>query len=155
MSRSAPERLTDILAAVDRTLSYRPRLDDSDPVVAAMAHDAVLRNLAVIGEAVRALPEEVKAQAPEVPWPSIAGLRNVVVHELSGLSRTWSRTSSMGSSRPWLRPCGPARSTPRSTLRLHPAAGARAPGSPRSRAWVVAAEWQQMAADAGRLGETR
>lgn len=81
MSRSAPERLADILAAVDRTLSYRPRLDDSDPVVAAMAYDAVLRNLAVIGEAVRALPEEVKARAPEVPWPSIAGLRNVVVHE--------------------------------------------------------------------------
>jgi uncharacterized protein with HEPN domain len=46
-----------------------------------MAYDAVLRNLAVIGEAVRALPEEVKAQASEVPWPSIAGLRNVVVHE--------------------------------------------------------------------------
>ena len=81
MSRSAPERLTDILAAIDRTLSYRPRLDDSDPVVAAVAYDAVRRDLAVFGEAVRALPEEVKAEAPEVPWPSIAGLRNVVVHE--------------------------------------------------------------------------
>lgn len=46
-----------------------------------MAYDAVLRNLAVIGEAVRVLPAEVKALAPEVPWASIAGLRNVVVHE--------------------------------------------------------------------------
>jgi uncharacterized protein with HEPN domain len=81
VSRSAPERLTDLPAAVDWTLSYRPRLDDSDPVVAALAYDAVLRNLAVVAEAVRALPEEVKARAPEVPWPSIAGLRNVVVHE--------------------------------------------------------------------------
>lgn len=41
----------------------------------------MLRNLAVIGEAVKALPAEFKAAHSEVPWPSIAGLRNVVVHE--------------------------------------------------------------------------
>ena len=46
-----------------------------------MAYDAVLRNLAVIGEAVRALPGDFKARRPETPWASIAGLRNVVVHE--------------------------------------------------------------------------
>jgi len=45
-----------------------------------MAYDAVLRNLAVIGEAVRALPNQVKASRPDLPWVSIAGLRNVVVH---------------------------------------------------------------------------
>lgn len=46
-----------------------------------MAYDAVLRNLAVIGEAVKALPAELKVGHPEVAWPAIAGLRNVVVHE--------------------------------------------------------------------------
>lgn len=46
-----------------------------------MAYDAVLRNLPVIGEAVKALPDDVKAAHPETPWASIAGLRNVVVHE--------------------------------------------------------------------------
>lgn len=46
-----------------------------------MAYDAVLRNLAVIGEAVRALPDAEKEATPEVPWAAIAGLRNVVVHE--------------------------------------------------------------------------
>lgn len=46
-----------------------------------MAFDAILRNLAVIGEAVRALPEETKKNLPGVPWTSIAGLRNLVVHE--------------------------------------------------------------------------
>ena len=52
-----------------------------------MAYDAVLRNLAVIGEAVRALPDEVKARVAEVPWASIAGLRNVVVHEYFRVDR--------------------------------------------------------------------
>lgn len=46
-----------------------------------MAYDAVLRNLAVIGEPVKVLPEDVKAAHVDVPWASIAGLRNVVVHE--------------------------------------------------------------------------
>ena len=46
-----------------------------------MAYDAVLRNLAVIGEAVRALPGDFKAQRPHTPWASIAGLRNIVIHE--------------------------------------------------------------------------
>lgn len=46
-----------------------------------MAYDAVLRNLAVIGEAVRSLPDGKTATMKEVPWAAIAGLRNVVVHE--------------------------------------------------------------------------
>jgi uncharacterized protein with HEPN domain len=46
-----------------------------------MAYDAVLRNLAVIGEAVKALPAGFKQEYAGTPWPSIAGLRNVVVHE--------------------------------------------------------------------------
>jgi uncharacterized protein with HEPN domain len=47
----------------------------------AMAYDALLRNLAVIGEAVRSLPSETRDAMPDVPWASIAGLRNIVVHE--------------------------------------------------------------------------
>lgn len=46
-----------------------------------MAYDAVLRNLAVIAEAVRSLSAETRTRIPDVPWAAIAGLRNVVVHE--------------------------------------------------------------------------
>ena len=45
-----------------------------------MAFDAILRNLAVIGEADRALPTATIAFMPDVPWTLIAGLRNIVVH---------------------------------------------------------------------------
>lgn len=81
MSRSIDERFDDILTSIDRCLSYRVDLDVPDPRIASMAMDAVLRNLAVIGEAVRALPEGEKAALSGVPWASIAGLRNVVIHE--------------------------------------------------------------------------
>ncbi len=35
----------------------------------------------MVGEAVKSLPEEFKREHLETPWVSIAGLRNVVVHE--------------------------------------------------------------------------
>ena len=46
-----------------------------------MAYDAVPRNLAVVGEAVKALPDDFEHEHAGIPWASIAGLRNVVVHE--------------------------------------------------------------------------
>ncbi|HJQ42168.1 MAG TPA: HepT-like ribonuclease domain-containing protein [Jatrophihabitantaceae bacterium] len=81
MSRDPGERYADILAAIDRCERYQARLADADPLLAGMAYDAILRNLAVIGEAVRALPSDVKLRSPTTPWPNIAGLRNIVVHE--------------------------------------------------------------------------
>jgi uncharacterized protein with HEPN domain len=52
-----------------------------------MAFDAILRNLAVIGEAVRALPDETISSTPSVPWTSIAGLRNIVENYLDQLAQ--------------------------------------------------------------------
>jgi uncharacterized protein with HEPN domain len=73
VSRSDEDRLDDIRSAINRCLAYRDHL--GLPEFGTMAYDAVLRNLAVIGEAVKALPDEFKATHPDVPWPSIAGLR--------------------------------------------------------------------------------
>ncbi|MHB1067616.1 MAG: HepT-like ribonuclease domain-containing protein [Candidatus Nanopelagicales bacterium] len=64
-----------------RCQDYREHLSSPDSQLRAMAYDAVLRNLAVIGEAVRQLPDEATRERPDVPWTAIAGLRNVVVHE--------------------------------------------------------------------------
>lgn len=79
MSRSDEERLEDIRAAIARCIAYRDYLDSAE--LGAMAYDAILRNLAVIGEAVKSLPNDFKEGRPGTSWPSIAGLRNVVVHE--------------------------------------------------------------------------
>jgi uncharacterized protein with HEPN domain len=39
-----------------------------------------LRHLQIIGEAARSVPEDVRAMAPDIPWPKIIGMRNVLVH---------------------------------------------------------------------------
>jgi uncharacterized protein with HEPN domain len=79
VTASDDERFADILNAIDRCEDYEQYLRSEE--FGSMAYDAVLRNLGVIGEAVRALPPETRDAMPDVPWASIAGLRNVVVHE--------------------------------------------------------------------------
>jgi len=50
-----------------------------------MVQDAVIRNLEVIGEAVRNLPPDLRRRYPEIPWRSITALRNVLIHEYFGV----------------------------------------------------------------------
>jgi uncharacterized protein with HEPN domain len=79
VTRSDAERFADILNAIERCQSYEQYLGSEE--FGLMAYDAVLRNLGVIGEAVRALPPQTRESMPDIPWASIAGLRNIVVHE--------------------------------------------------------------------------
>ncbi|MCH7862079.1 MAG: DUF86 domain-containing protein [Proteobacteria bacterium] len=52
---------------------------------------AVLRELHELAESTQRLSPDLKARFPEIPWPSIAGLRNVIVHDYLGLTleRIW------------------------------------------------------------------
>lgn len=41
---------------------------------------AVTRCIEIIGEAARAVPDEVRARAPEIPWTQIVGTRHILAH---------------------------------------------------------------------------
>jgi uncharacterized protein with HEPN domain len=45
-----------------------------------MAYDATLRNLEILGEAAKNIPQEIRQSHPEVDWRGIAGLRDVLAH---------------------------------------------------------------------------
>ncbi|HLA77807.1 MAG TPA: DUF86 domain-containing protein [Vicinamibacteria bacterium] len=47
--------------------------------------DAVVRNLEIIGEAVKQVPAAVRERAPDIEWTKIAGLRDVLIHAYFGV----------------------------------------------------------------------
>ena len=47
--------------------------------------DAVMRDLEIIGEAAKHIPDAVRVQHPQIDWRKISGLRDVVAHEYFGL----------------------------------------------------------------------
>ena len=50
-----------------------------------MIQDAVIRNLEIIGEAVKNISPTTRLNTPEVPWQKIAGLRDVLIHHYFGV----------------------------------------------------------------------
>lgn len=77
--RDPAERLRDMLeaiAAIERYSNCEKKGFERDELLQAW----FVRNLQIIGEAARAIPEEIRTLAPAIPWPQIAGMRNVLVH---------------------------------------------------------------------------
>jgi uncharacterized protein with HEPN domain len=50
-----------------------------------MMQNAVVRNLEIVGEAVKGLDTETRARVPHVPWRRIAGMRDVLIHHYFGV----------------------------------------------------------------------
>ncbi|MBK6973460.1 MAG: DUF86 domain-containing protein [Sterolibacteriaceae bacterium] len=51
----------------------------------ALVFHATVRNLEIIGEAAKRLPDEAKARMPEVDWSGAARFRDVIVHRYFAL----------------------------------------------------------------------
>ncbi|MCX6376625.1 MAG: DUF86 domain-containing protein [Armatimonadetes bacterium] len=78
--------LFDIREALNSIRAFIAGVDHDSFVVNDMLLSAVIRNLEIIGEASRVLPDEIKARANEVEWRKIIALRNLLLHEYFGVS---------------------------------------------------------------------
>ena len=77
--------LLHILDAIDRILKYTSEGEAvffNDP----KTQDAVVRNLEVMGEAVKNLSTEIRIKNPDIPWKQIAGMRDKVIHDYFGVN---------------------------------------------------------------------
>mgnify|MGYP000505654118 CR=1 FL=1 len=88
MSRRRAEiaYLRDILDAIQAIQDFTQGYDYEAFVSDRRTRDAVVRNLEVIGEAVKKVSRTTKARYPQVQWKSIAGLRDVLIHDYFGIN---------------------------------------------------------------------
>jgi uncharacterized protein with HEPN domain len=86
MSRDESLYLADIIECCEKVLRFTKGMTYKDFVYDEVHFDAVLRNLEIIGEAVKHIPEETRQKYPQVKWRKIAGFRDVVAHNYFGVS---------------------------------------------------------------------
>lgn len=48
-------------------------------------YDATIRNVELLGEAARNLPEDVRLLSPDIEWPKIIAVRNILIHGYFGI----------------------------------------------------------------------
>ena len=86
MSRNLDLYLEDIIWAIQKIRRYTDDLDFGRFTEDERTVDAVIRNLMVIGEAVKNIPEDVRQLDPGIEWRKIAGLRDFAAHAYFNVS---------------------------------------------------------------------
>jgi uncharacterized protein with HEPN domain len=78
-------RVRDIVAAIEAAVEYAGDMTFEEFTADQRTRDAVIRNLMTMGESVRWIPGPIRERHPNVPWTTMRGVRNVVVHEYFGV----------------------------------------------------------------------
>jgi uncharacterized protein with HEPN domain len=86
MKRSTQEFLLDIDQNIERAIDFVKDLNFDQFCQDQKTLYAVVRAIEVIGEAVKNIPDEIYEQYPEVPWSSVAKMRDRLAHQYFGIN---------------------------------------------------------------------
>ena len=77
--RIIEERFLDMLEAIQRIEKYAGRGRQAF-VADELIQTYIVHNLQILGEAAAKIPTEQQREYPDLPWPKMVGMRNVLVH---------------------------------------------------------------------------
>ncbi|HEV3165653.1 MAG TPA: DUF86 domain-containing protein [Isosphaeraceae bacterium] len=80
MPRKPEQRIDDIIGCCEKILRFTSGLNQEQLVEQVLVMDAVLRNIEVIGEAAKNVPDDLRARMPGIEWKKIAGMRDWISH---------------------------------------------------------------------------
>lgn len=85
MARDYRVYIDDVLSSISKIKGYTKGFSKKRFLSDEKTVDAVIRNLEIIGEAIKKIPDHIRSQHPEVEWRKISGLRDILVHEYFGI----------------------------------------------------------------------
>ena len=80
MPRDITTYLEDILLSIKRIEKYSIDLSFEDFQQNTLVQDAIVRNLEIIGEAIKQIPKEFHKKNSTIEWKKIGGLRDILIH---------------------------------------------------------------------------
>ena len=83
--REIGDYVQDILEAIIEVKVFTQRMGPEDFASDKKTINAVVRSLEVMGEAAKKIPDDVRQKYPDIPWRSMAGMRDKLIHEYFGI----------------------------------------------------------------------
>ena len=73
-------RIRHIIEAISRIQEYVQGMSEDALTADRKTLDAVIRNFQVISEATKVVPADIHQKYSDIPWRTMRGMRNVLVH---------------------------------------------------------------------------
>jgi uncharacterized protein with HEPN domain len=80
--------LQDIVAACQSIIRFTDGMTLREYLADEKTRYAVMRGYEIMGEAVRHVPDAIKSANPDIPWTTMAAVRNRIVHGYFGIDDT-------------------------------------------------------------------
>ncbi len=83
--RTDEDYIRDILGTIEKIEEFVEDMNYEEFLEDVKTQYAVVRALEIIGEAVKNISDKLKKKHPEIPWKSIAGMRDKLIHAYFGV----------------------------------------------------------------------
>lgn len=91
MTRDIVLFIEDILKSVENIEKFSKGLSEKEFMKDELRQSAIIRQIEIIGEAVKNIPEGFRKKYSEIEWKKIAGTRDIIIHAYFGvdLEKVW------------------------------------------------------------------